>query len=82
MTQVIIFLQDNGTPAVVMPTQEALDAHGIMAIAIKDVPAGKKFKIVDSNELPQNVPQEAWLIDEADLTDGVGGVSNEFQIAE
>ena len=78
MTQVIIFLQDNGIPAVVMPTQEALDAHGIMAIAIKDVPAGKKFKIVDVSELPSDQPQETWVIDEALLTDGVGGESNTF----
>jgi hypothetical protein len=73
----IIFIQDNGTPAVIMPTQEALDAHGIMAIAIKDVPAGKKFKIVDAADLPTE-PQETWVIDEADLTDGIGGESNEF----
>jgi hypothetical protein len=79
MSQVIIYNQDNGTPAVVMPTQEALDAHGIMAIAIKDVPYGKKFKIIDADQLPQDVPQEAWRIDEALLTDGVGGLSNEFQ---
>jgi hypothetical protein len=79
MTQVIIYNGDNGIPAVVMPTQEALDAHGIYEIAIKDVPAGKKFKIVDADQLPQNVPQEAWRIDEALLTDGVGGVSSEFQ---
>ena len=78
MTQVIIYNGDNGIPAVVMPTQEALDAHGIMAIAIKDVPAGKPFKIVDASDLPNDVPQEAWVIDEADLTDGVGGESNEF----
>jgi hypothetical protein len=78
MTQVIIYNQDNGIPAVVVPTQEALDAHGIMAIAIKDVPAGKKFKIVDAADLPQDVPQEAWIVDEADLTDGIGGESNEF----
>jgi hypothetical protein len=78
MTQVIIYNQDNGIPAVVMPTQEALDAHGIMAVAIKDVPAGKKFKILDASELPQDVPQEAWVVDEADLTDGTGGESNEF----
>jgi hypothetical protein len=78
MTQVIIYNQDNGIPAVVMPTQEALDAHGIMAIAIKDVPAGKKFKIVDVSELPSDQPQETWVIDEADLTDGIGGESNEF----
>jgi hypothetical protein len=78
MTQVIIYNQDNGIPAVVMPTQEALDQHGIMAIAIKDVPAGKKFKIIDAAELPQDVPQDAWIVDEADLTDGIGGESNEF----
>jgi len=81
MTQVIIYNGDNGIPAVVMPTQEALDAHGIMAIAIKDVPAGKKFKILDAAEFAEveGIPQEAWSIDEAELTDGVGGVSNEFQ---
>ena len=78
MTQVIVYLQDNNIPAVVMPTQEALDAHGIMAIAIKDVPAGKKFKIIDAADLPQGVPQEAWTVDESLLTDGVGGESNEF----
>jgi len=79
MTQVIIFLQDNGIPAVVMPTQEALDAHGIYEIAIKDVPAGKKFKIIDAADLPTE-PQEAWVVNEADLTDGVGGESSEFTI--
>jgi hypothetical protein len=79
MNQVIIYNHINGVPAVVMPAQEALDAHGIMAIAIKDVPAGKKFKIIDVADLPQDVPQEAWRIDEALLTDGIGGESSEFQ---
>jgi hypothetical protein len=77
MTQCIIFNQDNGIPAVVIPTQEALDAHGIMAIAIKDVPAGKPFKIMSAADLPTD-PQEAWTVDDADLTDGIGGESNEF----
>jgi len=77
MTQVIIFKQDNGVPAVIMPTQEALDAHTILEIAAKDVPAGKPFKIVDAADLPTE-PQETWVIDEADLTDGIGGESNEF----
>ena len=75
--QVIIYIQDNGIPAVVAPTQEALDQHGIMAIAVKDVPTGKPFKIVDAAELP-DAPQEAWTVDDADLTDGIGGKSNEF----
>jgi hypothetical protein len=76
--QVIIYNQDNGTPAVVTPTPEALAIYGIMAIATKDVPYGKRFKIVEAFSLPQDVPQEAWVIDEADLTDGVGGPSSEF----
>jgi hypothetical protein len=74
---VIIYNQDNGIPAVVIPTQEALDAHGIMAIATKDVPAGKPFKIVAAADLP-DAPQETWVVDDADLTDGIGGESHEF----
>jgi len=77
MTQVIIYNQDNGVPAIVMPTQEALDQYGIMAIAIKDTPAGKPFKIINASELP-DAPQEVWSVDDADLTDGIGGESNEF----
>jgi hypothetical protein len=77
MSQVIIYNQDNGIPAVVVPTQEALDIWGIEAIAIKDVPAGKPYKIVDAAELP-DAPQETWTVDEADLTDGFGGESNLF----
>ena len=77
MTQVIIYNQDNGIPAVIIPTPEAVARYGIMAIAIKDVPAGKPFKILDASELP-DAPQEAWEVDDADLTDGVGGESNTF----
>ena len=75
--QVIIYNQDNGIPAVMTPTPECLQTHTIQEIAIKDVPAGKPFKIVDVADLP-DAPQEAWVIDDADLTDGVGGESNEF----
>jgi hypothetical protein len=71
MAQVIIYNQDNGIPAVMMPNQEATDQDSIMAIAIKDVPTGKRFKIVDAADLP-DAPQEVWTVDEADLTDGVG----------
>ena len=78
MSQVIIYNQDNGNVAVVFPSPEALEQHGIMAIALKDVPAGKPFKIIDAADLPTGIPQEAWTVDEADLTDGVGAESNEF----
>ena len=79
MTQVIIYNQDNGVTAVIIPTPEALERHGIQAIAIKDVPAGKPFKIVDAADIPSDRSERgAWTVDEADLTDGIGGESNEF----
>jgi len=45
---------------------------------MRDVPAGKPFKIIDAKDLPQDAPQDAWQVNESDLTDGVGGESNEF----
>jgi hypothetical protein len=75
----IIYKTDQGGVAVIIPTQEALDAHDIMAIALKDVPAGKPYKIVDAADIPVDRSQrDAWTVDEADLTDGIGGQSNEF----
>ena len=77
----IIYKQDNGVVAVIIPTPEALEQHGIQAIAIKDVPAGKPFKIVDAADIPSDrSDRDAWTVDEADLTDGVGGVSSEFEV--
>jgi hypothetical protein len=80
MNQVIIYKQDNGIPAVLVPTAEVLETYSIMEVAIKDVPAGKLFKIIDASELAEldKIPQEAWEIDDADLTDGVGGDNNVF----
>ena len=75
----IIYKQDNGVVAVIIPTPEALEQHSIQAIAIKDVPAGKPFKIVDVSEIPTDrTERDAWTVDEAELTDGIGGESNEF----
>jgi hypothetical protein len=75
----IIFKNDQGGVSVIIPTQEALDAHGLEAIAIKDVPAGKKFKLIDAADITSDRSErDAWTVDEADLTDGIGGESNEF----
>lgn len=79
MKQVIIYIQDSGVVAIVRPTEEALAIYGIDAIAVKDVPAGKPYKIIDVSEIPADRSQRnAWTVDEADLTDGIGGESNEF----
>jgi len=79
MNQRIIYKNESGGVSVIVPTPAALDAHGIMAIAIKDVPAGKPFKVVSVSDIQADrSDRDAWTIDDADLTDGVGGQSNEF----
>ena len=75
----IIYNQDNGVVAVIIPSPEALEKHGIEAIAKKDVPSGKPYKIVDVADIPADRSQsDAWLVNESDLTDGIGGESNVF----
>ena len=79
MTQVIIYKQDNGVVAIIRPTEEALALYGIEAIAAKDVPAGRPYKIIDASEIPIDRSQRnAWTVDDADLTDGVGAEYNTF----
>jgi len=50
MTQAIIYPQDNGNIALVMPTGEL----SIEEVAQKDVPAGKPYLIVDYADLPED----------------------------
>lgn len=78
MGKVIVYNQENGIPAVCVPTPECLLIHTIEEIAIKDVPAGASYKIVDDSELPIQYPQEAWEIEEVELNDGAGGPSSMF----
>jgi hypothetical protein len=76
--QVIIFKNDDGGVSVIHPTPEALNTYGIEAIALKDVPAGKPYKIIDSADLPDRQSRNQWDVDESDLIDGIGSESNEF----
>ena len=42
-------------------------------LAQKDVPTGLKYKIVEDSVIPSDRSfRNAWEVDEADLTDGVG----------
>ena len=83
MNKVIIYKQDNGVVAIIRPTSEALKLYGIDAIAQKDVPAGKPYKIVDDADIPtdRNM-RDAWTVDDADLTDGVGAEFSVFESAQ
>jgi len=69
VSKVIIWMQDNGILAVTHPADCGLSLE---EIAKKDLPSGKKFKIMDAEELPEwNKFRDAWEIDEEELTDGV-----------
>lgn len=72
MSSRIIYKNDNGGVSVIIPAPNA--NMTVEQIAAKDVPAGKPYKIVDASEIPTDrSTRDAWTVDEADLTDGVGG---------
>jgi len=61
--------ESQGGIAVIIPTGEL----SVEATAAKDVPTGLPYKIVDVSEIPADRTwRQAWDIDEAELTDGVG----------
>jgi hypothetical protein len=57
--QVIIFRQDDNKVAVIIPAPEFADQ--IEAVAHKDVPVGKPWRIVDDSELPSRDTRDRWL---------------------
>lgn len=59
MNQRIIYPTDDGGVAVIVPAAEC--GLSIEAIAAKDVPAGKPFKIVDAADIPEDRTfRNAW----------------------
>tara|TARA_E500000318_G_scaffold7457_1_gene6970 strand:- start:6305 stop:6532 length:228 start_codon:yes stop_codon:yes gene_type:complete len=69
----IIYKQDSGRVSIVIPTPDALQTMTIEEIALKDVPTGKPYKIVNVSEISSDRTfRDAWTIDDAELTDGVG----------
>lgn len=68
----IIYPNDEGGVSILIPAPEALETMTIEEIALKDVPSGKPFKIVDVSDIPTDRTfRNAW---EADMSspDGTG----------
>lgn len=57
--QVIIFPNDNGGVAVIVPSPEFADQ--IEAVANKDVPPGKTWRLVEDTDLPSRDSRDRWL---------------------
>ena len=69
----IIYKNESGGVSILHPADEALSFMTIDEIAKKDVPTGLPYKIVDDSEIPTDRTfRDAWTVDEAILTDGVG----------
>ena len=69
----IIYKNSDGSVAVIHPTHEALEIMTIEEIALKDVPTGVAFAIVEDDFIPSDRTfRDAWTIDDSLLTDGVG----------
>ena len=70
-----VFTNEDGSKedrvAIIVPSPKC--GLTLEQIAKKDVPTGKKYKIVDVSEVSSDRTfRNAWEIDESELTDGVG----------
>ena len=73
MDKRIIYKNANNKISIIIPTPEALQFMTIEQIAKKDVPTGLQYKIVDVSDISTDRTfRDAWTIDDAELTDGVG----------
>lgn len=83
MEKRIIYKNEDGSVAVIIPSPDC--GLTVEEVALKDVPYGRPFKIVDVAELPADRTQrDAWTVAEEDLTDGLGadyGVGSENPFA-
>lgn len=67
----IIYQNDSGGVSIIIPAPNS--GLTVEEVAAKDVPTGKPYKIIDVSELPKDrSARDSWVVDEADLTDGVG----------
>ena len=69
----IIYKNEIGGVSIITPTPEALKTMKITDIADKDVPKGVPYAFIEDGEIPTDRTfRDAWTVDEATLTDGVG----------
>ena len=70
-TKRIIYREDDGSVSIIIPVEKS--DLTIEQVAKKDVPTGYKYKIIEDADVPTDRSfRNAWTVDEADLTDGVG----------
>ena len=74
----ILYMNEEGIVSIMTPVFKEINPETgkiwtIEEIAKKDVPTGQKYKIVEDSDGPTDRSfRDAWIVDEAALTDGVG----------
>ena len=72
----IVYKNDDGTISILVPVltetnPDTGNLYTIEEIAAKDVPTGKKYKIIEDSDVSSDRSfRNAWTVDESDLTDG------------
>tara|TARA_R100001198_G_scaffold32936_1_gene17596 strand:- start:152 stop:400 length:249 start_codon:yes stop_codon:yes gene_type:complete len=79
----ILYLEDNGVVTIIYPSDGINPKTGntwtAEEVAAKDVPKGKKYKIVADSDIPSDWSfRDAWTVSESDLTDGTGTYEQKF----
>lgn len=79
-----VYKNNDNSICVVIPTKEALSKHSIETIALKDVPTGVPFWLVENSEIPTDRTfRDAWEIpEEWGEPDGYGSQYNTFEELE
>jgi hypothetical protein len=68
MNSRIIYPTDDGGVAVIIPAPEC--GLSLQEIAVKDVPSGKPWKIVDAADIPADRTfRDAWTADFTEVTE-------------
>ena len=69
----IIYKGEDEGVSIIHPTAEALSIMTNEEIALKDVPTGLAFAIVEDDSIPSDRTfRNAWTIDDAELAGGIG----------
>ena len=73
-TKRIVYRDPNDGRAIIIDPLNTETGRTIEEIAIKDVPTGCKYKIIDVGDVSTDRSfRNAWTVEESDLTDGEGG---------
>jgi hypothetical protein len=61
MNKKIIYKNEDGGISIIHPSPEFLQTHTIEEVALKDVPEGFEYEIIDEEEIPSDRTfRDAW----------------------